>query len=97
MGLGYESIPIKRQCVRLHLSVPLKGWLSLKRKLRVTLGLNVNRLRQAREMTQEELAELAEIDRRYVQRIERGTANPGIEIVGRLREVFDVGWSDLLG
>lgn len=47
-------------------------------------------------MTQEELAELAEIDRRYVQRIERGTANPGIEIVGRLREVFAVSWSDLL-
>lgn len=68
----------------------------MKRKLRVTLGLNVNRLRQAREMTQEELAELAEIDRRYVQRIERGTANPGIEIVGRLREVFAVSWSDLL-
>jgi transcriptional regulator with XRE-family HTH domain len=48
-------------------------------------------------MTQEDLAELAEIDRRYVQRIERGTANPGIEIVGRLREVFEVSWTELLG
>ena len=52
--------------------------------------LEINRI-------QEELAELAEIDRPYVQRIERGTANPGIEIVGRLREVFEVSWSDLLG
>ena len=60
-------------------------------------GLQVSRLRQTREMTQEELAELAQLDRRYVQRIERGTANPGIEIVGRLREVFAVSWSDLLG
>ncbi len=32
-----------------------------------------------------------------VRRIERGTANQGIEIVGRLREVFAVSWSDLLG
>ena len=47
-------------------------------------------------MTQEKLAELAEIDRCYVQRIERGTANPGVEVVGRLREVFDVSWADLL-
>ncbi len=69
----------------------------MKRNLRVTLGLNVNRLRQARELTQEKLAELAEIDRRYVQRIERGTANPGIEVVGRLREVFGVSWAELLG
>ena len=97
MGLGCESIPIKRQCVRLHLGIPLNLWGSLKPNLRVTLGLNVSRLRQAHEMTQEKLAELAEIDRRYVQRIERGTANPGIEIVGRLREVFEVSWNDLLG
>lgn len=69
----------------------------MKRKLRVTLGLNVSRLRHARELTQEKLAELVEIDRRYVQRIERGTANPGIEIVGRLREVLEVSWEELLG
>ena len=69
----------------------------MKRTLRVTLGLNVSRLRHARELTQEKLAELVEIDRRYVQRIERGTANPGIEIVGRLREVFGVSWEELLG
>ena len=31
-----------------------------------------------RGLTQDDLAERAEIDRRYVQRIEAGTANPGI-------------------
>lgn len=45
-------------------AVGKKSWLfigSLKRKLRVTLGLNVSRLRHARELTQEKLAELVEI------------------------------------
>ena len=36
------------------------------------------------------LAELAEIDRRYVQHIERGKANPGIEIVGLLCQLSSV-------
>ena len=46
------------------MSIYLKLWASSKRILRVTLGLKVNRLRQAREITQKKLAELAEMDRR---------------------------------
>jgi transcriptional regulator with XRE-family HTH domain len=48
-------------------------------------------------MTQERLTELAAIDRRYVQRIEAGTANPGVEVVARLRKAFQCSWEDLLG
>ena len=69
----------------------------LRRKALRQFDVALRRERTEQGMTQEELAELAEIDRRYVQRIERGTANPGIEIVGRLREVFEVSWTDLLG
>ena len=57
----------------------------------------MNRLRQLRGITQEVLAEMAEIDRRYVQRIEAGTANPGIEVIARLRESFQCTWVELLG
>ena len=57
----------------------------------------MNRLRQLRGMTQEVLAELAEVDRRYVQRIEAGTANPGVDVLARLRQTFQCTWVELLG
>jgi predicted transcriptional regulator len=38
-------------------------------------------------LTQDDLAGLAEIDRRYVQRLRAGTANPGIDVISRVREV----------
>ena len=57
----------------------------------------MNRLRHLRGKTQEVLAELAEIDRRYVQRIEAGTANPGVDVVARLRKSFQCSWEELLG
>jgi transcriptional regulator with XRE-family HTH domain len=63
---------------------------------RVILGKNVNRLRTARGLTQDQLAEGAEIDRRYVQRIEAGTANPGIDVLIRLRRALDCSWEELL-
>ncbi len=65
----------------------------LPRKL---LGRNVIRLRQSNGITQERLAELVEIDRRYVQRIEAGTANPGVDILARLKKAFRCSWSELL-
>ena len=49
-----------------------------------------------RGMTQDDLAGLAEIDRRYVQRIEAETANPGIDVICCLREALDVSWDEVL-
>jgi transcriptional regulator with XRE-family HTH domain len=63
---------------------------------RFILGQNVNRLRQASGLTQEQLAEKTEIDRRYLQRIEKGTANPGVEVLWRLKAALAVEWDDLL-
>jgi transcriptional regulator with XRE-family HTH domain len=63
---------------------------------RKSLGRNVVRLRQLNEITQERLAELVEIDRRYVQRIEAGTANPGVDVLARLKKAFRCSWEDLL-
>ena len=40
--------------------------------------------------------DLAEIDRRYVQRIEAGTANPGIDVISRVREALRASWDELL-
>ena len=63
---------------------------------RTVLGRNINRLRMERGLTQDDLAERAEIDRRYVQRIEAGTANPGIDVICRLREALNASWAELL-
>ncbi|HWB02950.1 MAG TPA: helix-turn-helix transcriptional regulator [Verrucomicrobiales bacterium] len=63
---------------------------------RKALGRNVSRLRHSAGMTQERLAEAVEIDRRYVQRIERGTANPGIDVLARMKSAFGCSWNELL-
>ena len=47
----------------------------------VALGRNVARLRAAKGVSQEKLAEKADIDRTYVSGIERGVRNPGIKTV----------------
>ena len=63
---------------------------------RAVLGKNINRLRTQRGLTQDDLAGLAEIDRRYVQRIEAGTANPGIDVICRLRDALCASWDEML-
>ena len=65
-------------------------------KFRITLGKNVVALRHERGITQEKLAELADLDRRYLQRIEAGTANPGIDVLARLKSSLKAGWTQLL-
>ena len=60
------------------------------------LGKNVCKLRTAANITQEQLAEKADISRRYVQLIEAGTYTPTIAIVSRLRVALKATWNDLL-
>lgn len=62
---------------------------------RQILGKNVNRLRMTLKLTQEELSDQAQIDRRQIQRIEAGTANPGVEMLARLRRTLECSWQDL--
>ena len=63
---------------------------------RAILGKNINCLRRQAGLTQDEVAERAEIDRRYVQRIEAGTANPGIDVIYRLRDALAASWEEML-
>jgi ribosome-binding protein aMBF1 (putative translation factor) len=44
------------------------------------IGLNVRRAREAKELTQEKLAENASLDTTCIRRIERGPRNPGIKM-----------------
>ena len=42
------------------------------------------------------MAGLAEIDRRYNQRMETGTPNPGIDVICRVREALCASWDEML-
>jgi transcriptional regulator with XRE-family HTH domain len=63
---------------------------------RLIFGKNVNCLRQLRGITQEKLAELADVDRRHIQRIESGVANPGIEVIGKIQIALSLAWKELM-
>jgi transcriptional regulator with XRE-family HTH domain len=52
------------------------------------LGLNVRKRREARELTQEKLAERANLDATYISGIERGLRNPGIKNVAKLAKAL---------
>jgi len=52
------------------------------------LGRSVRRLREERGLTQEKLAERADLDPTYISDIERGVRNPGIKNVARLAKAL---------
>ena len=60
------------------------------------LGLNVQEMREAAGMSQEDLAGLSAVSRSYISRIEGGLVNVTLDIVVRLAHVFDVNPIDLL-
>jgi len=60
------------------------------------LGKEVKKLREQRKMTQQELADLCEVDIRTVQRIEAGEFGSGLPILFALSEALKVAPSKLL-
>ena len=60
------------------------------------LGKNVVRLRMTLHMTQEQMAEKAEISHRYLQSIEAGSKQPSINVVAQLRLALGCSWDELL-
>lgn len=54
--------------------------------VKVILGKVVRELREAKGMTQEKLAELANIDRTYIYRIEAGKRIPSVDILFRIAD-----------
>ena len=60
------------------------------------VGRNVGRLRNKAGLTQEELAEKAEISRGFLQEIEKGAKNPTINVITRLKRALRCTWFDLL-
>lgn len=65
-------------------------------EIREVLALNLRRLRQAQDLSQEELAHRAEVDRTYVSSLERCVYAASIDVVDRLATVLGVEAADLL-
>jgi transcriptional regulator with XRE-family HTH domain len=59
-------------------------------------GRNLSRLRTEAGLTQEQLCELAEIDRSYLQRIEGGSSQPTVAVAARLRKALRCSWDELM-
>lgn len=57
-------------------------------QLRRTLATNVKRVRVARDLSQEQLAFEAEIDRTYVSQIERAVINPSLLVLYKVAKAL---------
>jgi transcriptional regulator with XRE-family HTH domain len=64
--------------------------------LKEVMAINLRRLRHAKQMTQEELAESAGLSARYVGAIERANVSASISVLGRIADALSVEAADLL-
>jgi transcriptional regulator with XRE-family HTH domain len=65
-------------------------------EIREALALNLRRLRHAQGLSQEELADRAEIDRTYISSLERCVYGATIDVVDKLARVLGVEAADLI-
>ncbi|WP_244295255.1 helix-turn-helix domain-containing protein [Paracoccus versutus] len=65
-------------------------------KIREIFAHNLRAARQARGLSQEELAHRADIDRTYISSLERRVYGASIDVVDRLASVLEMEASDLL-
>jgi transcriptional regulator with XRE-family HTH domain len=60
-------------------------------RMQALVAWNLRRLRVGRDLSQENLAFDAGVDRTYVSRLERGLENPTVGILDRLADALGVG------
>lgn len=60
-----------------------------------TIASNLRRFRNVLGISQEKLALDAEVDRTYVSQLERGIANPSLEVLCRLAFTLEVELAEL--
>ncbi len=65
-------------------------------KIRDAFAINLRRARRAANLSQEELAHRAEIDRTYISALERGVYSATIDVVDRLATALGIEASELL-
>ncbi len=58
--------------------------------LKEVVAANLRRIRHARKMTQEELADRVGLSPRYIGSVERGVASPTVTVLGKLATALNV-------
>jgi transcriptional regulator with XRE-family HTH domain len=64
--------------------------------LKEVMAINLRRIRHAKKITQEELAESAGLSARYVGAIERADVSASVSVLGRIAEALHVDPADLI-
>ncbi len=64
--------------------------------VRERIGLNLQRLRRERDLSQEELAHLANIHQTYLSGVEQAKRNPSAVVLQRIAEALGVDIEDLV-
>jgi transcriptional regulator with XRE-family HTH domain len=64
--------------------------------VRELVGKNIGRIRRARRLTQEQLAEQTGFNQQYISDLERGKCNPTLVSLDRLSKALGVGLIDLI-
>jgi len=63
--------------------------------IKLKFGLKIKELRKLKNLSQEKLANLAEIDRTYLPTIEKGERNVSITVIEKLANALGVNIKDL--
>ena len=64
--------------------------------IKVKFGIRVKELRLKSVMSQEKLAEIADLDRTYIPGIEAGKRNVSLEVIEKIAKAFSISVSELL-
>ncbi|MBS1541882.1 MAG: helix-turn-helix transcriptional regulator [Bacteroidetes bacterium] len=68
----------------------------VKEVINETFGKVIKQLREERGLSQQELADYAELDRSYISDMERGRYNPTLHTIYKLAEILKVKPSEIL-
>lgn len=60
------------------------------------LGANIIKWRKERELSQQQLAALADVDRSYLAEVEEGKANPSLRFLNKLAKALRVHIKELV-
>ena len=63
--------------------------------VRRRVGLNLQRMRRAKKLSQEELAHLAQVHQTYLSGVENGRRNPSVQVLQRIAEALGGDLDDL--
>ncbi|MFN3249392.1 helix-turn-helix transcriptional regulator [Roseibium album] len=64
--------------------------------MRKMLGRNVQRIRQEKRLTQEQLAEISGFSQQYISGLEKGRRNPTIVTIYEIASALEVSHMDLV-